>query len=92
MDFKIKIKCKKCLCSFELRPVDFKQREFEECPNCGQRLPDDVYQNLKTGVITLGSVPETIPEDSDFFSTNKQFELTVQSYNCFQEALHSSDN
>lgn len=79
MDFKVEISCEKCECSFELRPVDFKQRCSMECPNCGQAFPADIYEELKTGVIALGNVPEYIGEDSDFNSANL-FKVRVKSF------------
>lgn len=84
MDFKISIECKKCLCSFELRPQDFKDRPSMECPNCGQAFPSEPYQRIKTGVCALGAVEECICEDSNnpfSYLFNVQVKSFKNSYN-----------
>lgn len=82
MDFKLKIKCEDCGCTFELRSTQFKLRDTLECPNCGNMLPDDVFQNLKTGIIALNNVPDhtEIPVDANpFDAKTHQFFLAVDS-------------
>lgn len=90
MDFKVKILCDDCKCSFELRPHDFKQRENIECPNCGNKLPDDVFSNLKIGITALGAVPEKTPLLDGMFRLGEdthQFCLSVESYSFISDTL-----
>lgn len=84
MDFKIEIKCGKCNCRFELRHQNFKQRDSMECPNCGQPFPQDHYQNLKIGVVSLGNIPELLPENADPF-LDWQFKLAVKECDILSE-------
>lgn len=86
MDFKIDIWCNKCKCHFEFRPDNFKSRTTVECPNCGQLFPEDVYANLKTGIIALGSVPEATYDENPFASSKDEgFKLKVKSYDLLEE-------
>lgn len=89
MDFKILIKCEKCKCSFELRPVDFSDRENLSCPNCGQELEQSAFVHLKTGLVELSKVPDVIPEEANAFSLapeeKPQFSLSVKEYNIYIE-------
>ena len=87
MDFKVEIKCAVCCCKFELRPGDFKSREALECPNCGQPFPGDVYRDLKSGVLSLGSVPETLPPGETDLLVKKAFSLQVKQYSLVDEVL-----
>ena len=93
MDFKIQIKCMKCRCSHELRPGDFKIRDYFECPNCGQVFPSDVYDKLKTGVVALGEVPAWIPEkdDTSFQIEPKEFSLKVIEYDEISDVMHKGN-
>ncbi len=85
MDFKVEIRCEQCKCAFELRPKDFLDRESLACPNCASPLPQDIYDHLRSGIKELALVPETIPENSDFFSLEAEnqpkFSLRVKEYN-----------
>lgn len=63
MDFKLTIKCQDCRCSFELRPYKFKARDSMRCPNCDSQIPDDVFQNIKTGIESMGEIPVAEPLD-----------------------------
>lgn len=87
MDFFVSIKCKKCLCAFELRPENFKQRDSMECPNCGQPFPADAYEKLKIGITTLGEIPWSLPESSDFLNGDAQFTIKMREYNLVQKTL-----
>lgn len=88
MDFKIEIKCMKCRCVCELRPENFIPRETFECPNCGQPMPTAIYDKLKSGVISLGDVPEQIPERKDAFLVQPvDFELKVKEYSKISDIL-----
>lgn len=85
MDFKIVIECAKCECSFELRPQEFKARDSLECPNCGQAIPDAVYKDLKTGILTLGKIPEWVEENSDGLLSQRMFTMRIKGFG----ALHN---
>lgn len=90
MDFKIKVKCEDCRCTFELRPVDFKKRDRLECPNCGLQFPDDIFQSLKTGIEALGDVPERAtlgPDSSPIGEKPHCFLLSVESYSEINDIL-----
>ncbi len=93
MDFKIEISCKKCDCSCELRPTDFKERVSMECPNCGQAFPAEVYKHLKTGVIELGQVSEHIctnPEDT--LHITDIFTVRIKSYNALSNLFGNNSH
>lgn len=79
MDFKVKVSCEKCECSFELRPDSFKSRPSMECPNCGQAFPADVYEDLKAGVTALGNVPEFIGDGENSLDQGR-FSVCIKSY------------
>lgn len=89
MDFKVAIKCEVCKCTFELRPVEFKDRDAIACPNCGLGLDQSVFSHLRSGIVELAKVPDRVPEDADPFSEDKskepQFSLSVKEYNSFIE-------
>ena len=90
LDFKIKISCEDCRCSFELRPFDFKLRDSLECPNCGQQFPSDEFIQLKTGITALGSVPERTPEPqgaNPFDDKTHRFKLSVEGYHVVTDVL-----
>lgn len=74
MDFKIELLCSNCRCKHELRPEKFKSRNSLECPNCGQVLPNEIYEDLKIGVTALGRVP------SGVWDSDALFQLSVKSY------------
>ena len=80
MDFKVVIECAKCECSLELRPKEFKNRDSLECPNCGQAIPDAVYEDLKSGILTLGKVPEWVEEDSESLSPQRMFTIRIKGF------------
>lgn len=92
MDFKVKIECCNCKCVFELRPHDFKVRESLECPNCGQAFPANHYEDLKSGVSTLGRIPEHISEDDNNPYTENLFTVQVKSYGILHSLYGDSDN
>ncbi len=94
MDFKIKIKCEKCKCSFELRPSEFVDRDDLSCPNCFQKLDQEVFSHLKAGLIELSQVPDIIPEDYSMFSVDTEqspkFQLKVKEYDWLSDRFGRS--
>ena len=80
MKFKVVITCKQCDCCFELSPGSFKLRDSYECPNCGQPLPADIYESIKTGIVSLGKVPGKYPKTEGFESVFARtgFEFAVK--------------
>lgn len=91
MDFKIAITCNVCKCGFELRPEHFKLRDSLECPNCGQVFPAEFYENLKTGVVALGEIPESTGTDSEILH-NTGFSIRVKSYNELLSMMGKSED
>lgn len=84
MDFKVQIHCRKCSCSFELRPKDFREKEHLECPNCGKQFPDEVFSHLKKGIQELDLVPEEVPYPPNGVYTGLKeidFNLSVKEFN-----------
>lgn len=81
MQLKISIKCEGCSCKFELQAPQFRDRTSLECPNCGREFPKDIFSCLKTGIIALSSVPETVPETSAMYpfddSERPEFRLQI---------------
>lgn len=92
MDFKIEIMCQRCCCSFELRPVEFKQRTSAECPNCGQAFPEEVYTKLRTGVTTLGDIEEHVSASSDNPFSEGLFSMRVKSFGTLHDLYDNSGN
>lgn len=83
MDFKIEITCHDCKCKFQLRPINFANKESLSCPNCGKGIDQDVFQHLQTGVKELALVPDEFPENSSVFSCGEdavQFTFKVKEY------------
>lgn len=80
MDFKIEIMCHRCSCTFELRPVEFKDRASAECPNCGQEFPQSIYAALKAGVTALGDIPENVDETAGNPLSETLFTARVKSF------------
>lgn len=56
MKFKVTVTCRRCRCSFELRPMTFKPGMDRECPNCGQPLSQSDNSELEKGIVALGSL------------------------------------
>ena len=92
MDFKIELLCSKCKCFCELRPEEFKARASMECPNCGQALPADVYNDLKAGVEALGRVPERISENATNPFSEDLFTVRVKSFGTLHNLLDNRQN
>ena len=92
MDFKIELLCSKCKCSCELRPEEFKARTSMECPNCGQALPADVYNDLKAGVEALGRAPERISENATNPFSEDLFTVRVKSFGTLHNLLDNRQN
>ena len=92
MDFKIELLGSKCKCSCELRPEEFKARTSMECPNCGQALPADVYNDLKAGVEALGRVPERISENATNPFSEDLFTVRVKSFGTLHNLLDNRQN
>lgn len=67
MRFKVAITCRRCDCTFELSPTNFKSRDACECPNCGQEIPAEIYADIKSGALSLGRVPYRFPKSNDLF-------------------------
>ena len=55
MDFKVKIKCFKCLCSFEIRSHKIDVKHIC-CPNCGSAVDDTTAEHLCNGLSELAQV------------------------------------
>lgn len=77
MDFKIEIKCLKCSCKFELCSSFNTDTEFLSCPNCGQKIPADICQNLRVGIRALSEIPEVYEESQ---SSKETFSFTVKEW------------
>lgn len=96
MDFKILIKCERCKCSFELRPVEFAARDRLQCVNCGQELDQEVFSHLKSGLIELEKVPDIVPFGAARLSLNgeekPEFSLQVKEYNEYMEYMRPNAN
>lgn len=82
MDFKVNIKCLKCSCKFELCSSFNTDTEHLSCPNCGQKVPSDIYQNLKTGIRALSEIPEIYEE---FHASKETFSFTVKEWSPIKE-------
>lgn len=71
-----------------------------ECPNCGQAFPADEYQDLKSGVTSLGRVPESVrdddPETEDtvdlLFSRRRGFSMRVKSFGALHDLYDRESN
>lgn len=87
MDFKVKVLCEKCECSFELRPDYFKNRPSMECPNCGQAFPADIYEYLKTGVTALRNVPEFIGDGENSLDQSNRFSVCIKNHGIMHNLL-----
>lgn len=87
MDFKIEITCHGCKCKFQLRPINFSDKNSLSCPNCGNEIDGDIFSHLRTGVKELSLVPDIFPEDSAMFSLDynhqPRFSFEVKEYNQF---------
>lgn len=77
MDFKVSISCLRCACSFELRPInDMYVSEDIACPNCNQKVPNDIAYHLRNGIRELSMVPiEWTAEDESAFDSGFSFSL-----------------
>lgn len=80
MYLKIAIECKKCGCSFELRPKLFKNPDCFECPNCGQQIPDGITSDLKAGITAFSRVPYRWPENPPELFREGGFTFTVKEF------------
>ena len=83
MDFKIKIECCHCHCSFGLRPGSYQTRDEIACPNCGNQLPAEVVKQINIGLEALAKVPETITDNEETDFVPKHFKLEVVRFNDF---------
>lgn len=83
MDFKIRIECCVCHCSFDLRPGSYQTRNEIACPNCGNQLPADVVKQINIGIEALAKVPEAITENEKTDFLPKYFKLEVVPFNDF---------
>lgn len=96
MVFKVSVKCEKCKCAFELRPVEFVDREELACPNCGQLLEESVFHHLKSGLIELSKVPDTVPKGASYLPFGEgpypEFKIEVKEYNAFVEHFGKDEN
>ena len=92
MDFKIVVSCRKCYCSFELRPEFFNARKSMECPNCGNKFPDKTFSELKSGILSLGRVPERIDCSWESVEENEAFKIRVKEYSLCNELLGKNNN
>ena len=92
MDFKIELLCSKCKCSCELRPEELKARTSMECPNCGQALPADVYNDLKAGVEALAGRPGTHQRECHKSIFRDLFTVRVKSFGTLHNLLDNRQN
>lgn len=83
MDFKIKITCHKCKCSFEIRSATFAVRDVISCPNCRKPLPAQISERLITAISALSEIPETYPENSNIFDSNIEYSLSMEETDSF---------
>ncbi len=79
MDFKIKIKCHKCSCDFELRPESINCTEIT-CPNCTSKVNPEYATHILNGIKELGLVPEYYSDDGETFFPKTGFSFEVQHY------------
>lgn len=66
MYFKVRINCELCGCDFALCPFQFKDRAEFACPNCGQRLGDDVSAHLRAGLSEFALIPNRMKDGGKF--------------------------
>ena len=78
MDFKVSITCKDCGCTFELRGTHISAADSLNCPNCFHKFPQDVFENLKIGIVHLSHVPNKVSLDEGYSWINEGFELAVK--------------
>lgn len=83
MDFKIRIECCVCHCSFDLRPGSYQTRDKIACPNCGNQLPAEVVRQLNIGIEALANVPAAITDNDEVGILPKYFKLEVVTFNDF---------
>lgn len=80
MYLKVAIECKKCGCSFELRPKLFKNPDRFECPNCGQQIPESIANDLKAGITAFSRVPYQYPEQQTELFSEDGFTFMVKEF------------
>lgn len=79
MDFKVKITCLACGCSFELRPSDkMNLPDVISCPNCGQEVPKSIADHLKSGLSELALIPFKVSDSEDSILTKQGFHFDVK--------------
>jgi hypothetical protein len=84
MDFKLKISCNKCHCSFELRPDYFERSEIS-CPNCSSKVSDEYATHIINGIREFSIVPSSYSDDESANSliSNSGFSFEIQNYSLF---------
>lgn len=91
MEFKVQIKCESCKCCFEIRPAKFNAEAAISCPNCGESIPDDIANDLKTGIVALGKVPDSFPDDASLLFSPEGFSFSVKEITNPMDKVVSSD-
>lgn len=83
MDFKIKIKCHKCMCKFELRPESINCTKII-CPNCTSEVKPEYSAHILNGIRELSLVPESYSDDEELIYPQTGFSFEVQHYSSIQ--------
>lgn len=84
MNFKVAIKCSNCRSDFEISSNFINDKATLECPSCNAQFPKEHWENLKSGLIGLGSVPHKILDEQ---SGNTIFQTSLQT--TFENFCHS---
>jgi len=90
MDFKIKIKCHKCMCKFELRPESINCTKII-CPNCTSEVKPEYSAHILNGIRELSLVPESYSDDDELIYPQTGFLLkynTIHRYKDLKNREH----
>lgn len=67
MGVQFSIQCRRCQCTGELSTNYYQHRERYECPNCGEPMPQETFEELQKGIEglsrALNKMDEAIEKD-----------------------------
>ncbi len=92
MDFKVKVKCSKCLCVFELRPKHLSSEKKFACPCCRTPFSDQLNDNVLHGMEAFSHLPGNEQNDGEFAPLKKfPFTFAIEPFQDVRDPLSIFD-